>query len=288
MPTNRVLFYLGGAVILTAASSFAQNIAWEGETGVFITPMAYVAPSTSDSFGLPLIKYHYLYGGNVLGNFHEVSITEGVLKRIEFGYTRSFHAGGIVPSLSPLWHDGFNIFTGKIDLVPENAAKKAWMPAIAVGFILRTQVHDVGAAILDKNVTNGDVYLVATKTITQLKVLPIILSGGVRGTNSELWGMGGSAPNFGERAFGAIGFVCKGPSHTSFILAAEFSQQPRHPDQLPTAIIPTTVAYALRFVPSPERRINIDFGVAQIAGQIAPGVNLQARAQVGAQVSYGF
>jgi hypothetical protein len=57
---------------------------------------------------------------------------------------------------------------------------------------------------------------------------------------------------------------------------------------LPTAIIPTTITYAIRFVPTPEHKINFDFGVAQIAGQIAPGVNLQARAQVAAQVSYGF
>jgi len=288
MRTNRIALSLAGVVILTAASAFAQNSGWEGETGVFITPMAYTAPSTSGGFGLPIVGYHYLYGGNVLGDFHEISITVGAFKRLEFGYTRAFHQSGSVPALSPLWHDGYNIFHGKFDLVPENAGKRAWMPAIAVGFILRTQVHDVGAAILDKNVTNGDVYLVATKTITQSKLVPIILSGGIRGTNAELWGMGGNTPNFGERAFGAIGFVFKGPSHTSFILASEFSQQPRHPDQLPTAIIPTTITYAIRFVPLAERKINFDFGVAQIAGQIAPGVNLQARAQVAAQVSYGF
>jgi hypothetical protein len=220
MRTNRIAFSLAGVIILTAASSFAQNSAWEGETGVFITPMAYTAPSTSGGFGLPIVGYHYLYGGNVLGDFHEISITAGAFKRLEFGYTRAFHQSGSVPALSPLWHDGYNIFHGKFDLVPENAGKRAWMPAIAVGFILRTQVHDVGAAILDKNVTNGDVYLVATKTITQSKLVPIILSGGIRGTNAELWGMGGNTPNFGERAFGAIGFVFKGPSHTSFILAS--------------------------------------------------------------------
>ncbi len=172
--------------------------------------------------------------------------------------------------------------------MPENAGKKAWVPALSIGFIVRSQVHDVGAAILDKSVTNGDVYLVATKTITQTKQVPIILSGGIRGTNAELWGMGGNTPNFGERAFGAVGFVFKGPAHTSFILASEFSQQPRHPDQLPKAVIPTTITYAVRFVPAAEHRINLDFGVAQIAGEIAPGVNLQARAQVAAQVSYGF
>jgi hypothetical protein len=285
MRINCLLAVLG---LAAASPACAQNSGWEGETGVFITPMAYTAPSTATGFGLPIVGYHYLYGGKVLGDFQEISIAGGGFQRWEFGYTRAFHNQGSVPSLSPLWHNGYNIFHSKFNLLPENASKKAWVPAISIGFILRTQVHDVGAAILDKSVTNGDVYIVATKTITQSKMVPIILSGGVRGTNAELWGMGGNTPNFQERAFGAVGFVFKGPAHTAFILASEFSQQPRHPSELPTAIIPTTITYAIRFVPTPERKINFDFGVAQIAGQIAPGVNLQARAQVAAQVSYGF
>jgi hypothetical protein len=32
----------------------------------------------------------------------------------------------------------------------------------------------------------------------------------------------------------------------------------------------------------------VDFGVAQVAGQIAPGVNLQARYRMGMQVGYQF
>jgi hypothetical protein len=32
----------------------------------------------------------------------------------------------------------------------------------------------------------------------------------------------------------------------------------------------------------------VDFGVAQIAGKIAPGVDLQARARIGVQLNYGF
>ena len=44
----------------------------------------------------------------------------------------------------------------------------------------------------------------------------------------------------------------------------------------------------MRVVPTPERKLNVDLGVAQIAGKIAPGVDLQARSQVGVQISYGF
>jgi len=100
--------------------------------------------------------------------------------------------------------------------------------------------------------------------------------------------MGGNASAMVGRAFGAAAFVFKEPAHSTVILGSEVSQQPRHPDQLPTAVIPTTFTYCMRVVPTPERKLNLDFGVAQIAGKIAPGVDLQARARIGMQVSYAF
>ena len=133
----------------------------------------------------------------------------------------------------------------------------------------------------------ADFYLVASKTITQTGV-PIILSGGVRGTNAQLWGLGGNAPDWSTQAFGAAGFVIKLPKKATAILAAEIAQQPHHPDQLAVGNIPTTVTYAVRLSPAPGSKLNIDFGVAQVAGQIAPGVDLRARSRLGVQVSYGF
>jgi hypothetical protein len=40
----------------------------------------------------------------------------------------------------------------------------------------------------EKDTTNGDIYFVASKTITK-QDCRIILSGGVRGTNAQLWGL---------------------------------------------------------------------------------------------------
>ena len=37
-----------------------------------------------------------------------------------------------------------------------------------------------------------------------------------------------------------------------------------------------------------KRKFNIDFGMARIAGKIAPGEDLQSRARIGVQVSYAF
>lgn len=270
------------------APAQAQNIGWEGETGVFVTPLAYTAGSPAKGFGSPLVAFHFLNGGGVLGDFYEVSVTEGALGRTEFGYTRALHTRGGDPNLSPLWNNGFNIFHGKVNLVPENTAKTSWVPAISVGFMARSQVCNVGGAMQNKDTTNGDIYLVASKTITQTKKIPVILSGGVRGTNAELWGMGGNASEWSARAFGAVAFVVKLPNKGSVVFGAEVAQQPTHPAQLLNAVIPTTMTYCVRLAPVAESKLNIDFGVAQIAGKIAPGVDLQARSRIGLQISYGF
>jgi hypothetical protein len=274
-------------VIGIAMAAQAQNIGWEGETGVFVTPLAYTASSPAKGLGRPLAAFHYLNGGAVLGDFYNVSATVGAFSRAEFGYTRSLHSLGGTPGFSPLWNNGFNILHGKVNVISENIHKTRWVPAISVGFITRSQVRNVGGAIQQKDTVNADLYFVATKTITQTKA-PIILSAGVRGTNAQLWGLGGNAPEWEIRAFGAVGFVVKLPNKANAIFAVELAQQPRHPDQLPGAVIPTTITYAVRLSPAPESKLNVDFGIAQVAGEIAPGINLQARSRLGLQISYGF
>jgi hypothetical protein len=266
----------------------AQNIGWEGETGVFVTPLAYTAASPNDGFGKPMVGYHYLNGGSVIGDFYEASITEGLLGRIEVGYTRALHSLSGDTTFGPLWHNGFDIVHGKVNLIPENFHKLNWMPALSLGFMAREEVHNVGAAILNKNKNNADFYGAGTKLITQSKYVPILLTGGVRGTNAELWAMGGNATQWKARAFGSVGFVVKLPKKATAVFATEVAQQPKHPDQLPNAVIPTTLTYAVRVTPIAESKLNVDFGVAQIAGTIQPGTNLKARNQIGMQIGYAF
>ena len=52
--------------------------------------------------------------------------------------------------------------------------------------------------------------------------------------------------------------------------------------------IPTTEVYAMRIVPTPKAKLNLDFGVLQAAGTIAPGVDLRVHTRFAAGVSYGF
>lgn len=174
------------------------------------------------------------------------------------------------------------------------------MPAISTGFVVRSQVRNVGGEMQGRDTTNEDFYLVATKTVTQVRKLPMVFNFGCKATNASLLGLAGNAPDYSARFFGSAAFVFKGPARSSLFLAAEALQQPRRVDGLSGASIPTTLAYALRIVPSgafpsshhgwgEERpRFNFDIGVAQVAGTIAPGVNLGARHQLAIGASYQF
>lgn len=266
----------------------AQSLNWEGQTGVFVTPLAYTAASSKDGLGKPIVAFHFLNGGKVLGNFYQASLTVGALGRTEFGYTRDLHSQGSTAGLSNLWGNGFNSFHGKVNFLSENFAKQKWVPAISAGFVARTQVYNVGGWIDGHRTNNADFYVVATKTITETKKLPIVLSAGYKVTNASVLGLAGNAPGYRGRAFGAAALVLKGPSKSTIILGSEVLQEPREVQSLPGAIVPTTLTYAARSVPIANKKFNIDFGVAQAAGQIMPGVNLDARHQFALGISYGL
>jgi hypothetical protein len=275
-------------------SLHAEALGWEGETGVFVTPLAYTASSENQKIH-PVVAYHYFNAGSIIGDFHEMSVTVGLGKRLEFGYTHEFHTFGNDPNLSPLWQNGLEIFHGKVNLVSENYKKEKWVPAISVGFKARANVRNVGnfepaedggMNPMAKGKSNGDIYVVASKVVP-LKV-PIVLNFGVRGTNAMLWGMGGNAPDWQARTFGALAFVFNLPNKGSIVFGSEYAQQPHHPLNFSGLNIPTTLTYCMRVTPSPKHKLNFDFGVAQLAGRVAPGVDLKARHQIGVQMSYGF
>lgn len=287
---HKIFLSLFAALFFLSVSNVcAQGLNWEGQTGAFITPFAYTSASEKDKFGKPQVSFHYLNAGNVVGNHFQTSVTVGAAKRVEFGYTRNFSASGN-SALSGLFSKGFNIFHGKVNLVAENAGKTKWVPAISAGFVARTNITRVGGILspLTKSSNNGDVYVVATKTITQVKELPIVLSFGVKATNASVMGVAGNATAWKGRMFGAAAFVVKGPAKSTLIFGAEAAQQPKFVKGLPGVTIPTTLAYFVRILPKSEKPFNIDFGVAQVAGKIAPGIDLKARHQFAMGISYQF
>lgn len=281
-------FFLFSLLMLLASGALAQGLNWEGQTGAFATPFAYTSESPAGGMGRPQASFHYMNTGEVMGNNMQASVTFGFLKRAELGYTRSFAATGGIAGLSRLFEGGFNTFHGKVTLLPENAGKKAYLPAIGAGFVVRSQVRHVGGVLTAKDTTNGDAYLVATKTVTQVKGLPFLVSAGLKATNASVLAIAGNSSAWQGRAFGALAFVLKGPKKSTLIVGTEALQQPRFIKDLPGATVPTTLTYFLRVVPLKEKPFNVDFGVAQAAGKIAPGVDLKARSQFAMGISYRF
>jgi hypothetical protein len=268
-----------------------------------------------NGLGKPAVGFHFLAGGPVVGDYSTVSVTEGFAKRFEVGYTSEIHAGsnrlpvsGVFPSSEEAYYIGtssqdFSIVHGKAVVIPENAFKTKWVPAVAIGGIFRFNDHNafdgatayitsnfVEADNTAQNTRNGDIYIVATKVITQIsKKVPVLISGGLRGTDASLWGLGGNAPGFSARGFGAAALIFTGPGKSNIIVGSEIAQQPQKIKiGLYSALdVPTSESYAVRFVPSPKHKVNFDAGILHAGGNIG-GLKLNARARVAFGVSYGF
>src|SRR6266481_9358185 len=81
-------------VIVGHRTAVAQSLNWEGQTGVFVTPLAYSVSTGNAPLSIPVVSYDYLNAGPVLGAFHQVSVTVGAFNRAEIGYTGSIHQSG--------------------------------------------------------------------------------------------------------------------------------------------------------------------------------------------------
>ena len=293
------LLFLGG-------SALAQNLTLEGQTGGFITPTAYVVQSNKGSFfSHPAAGYHYIHAGDVIGDVHTLSITEGFGNWAEAGYTRSVHVNGDNPYFSGLWeYSGMNVFHGKGVALKEDAFGAKWVPGVAAGFVVRTGDHFVTGAIDGKTYTNGDVYVAVTKTFAEFHV-PLLLNVGWKATNASIYGIGGQSTRFAGRLFGGVGFPLPGPWGTAIVPAAGFTQEPYHVKDLALVVpggghIPTTLDYAVRITQRKDPRFSFDAGIGQVAGQIGyteiptpagPAivpVNLDARKVFGIGASYKF
>jgi hypothetical protein len=289
--------------------SFAQGLNWEGQTGAILTPFAYTASSPGTRLSKPELAFHYLNGGNVIGNDYQFSITEGLARHFEFGYSGALSsAGSVGPNGSGnfppsyLFSNGFNEFHGKVKILNENAGRKKWIPAIALGTIGRTGIQRGSFFYTPQrpgsSETNGDFYAVATKTLRQKKRLPILLSVGEKVTNASLMGIAGDAPHWQGRTFGAVAFAIRGPASSALAFGSEVLQQPRSVEGLNASLgeratIPTSLSYFVRLVPHMDRSpMQLDFAVTQLAGKICniPGkvVDLNARAQITTGISYHF
>jgi hypothetical protein len=265
-----------------------QALTMDGSSGVFFQPWANVVPSSPGQFNGPTLAYHAVTAGPVAGDYFNVSVEEGFGNWLEFGYTRNSHSDGGDPTLSPLFNfAGMNIFNVKAKVVPENFHKHSWIPAVAIGGVVRTNDPYVSQTFAHKNATNGDIFGVATKLIVVGKTLPLLLSGGVRGTNAEVYGYGGNATNWQARAFGALAIPIR-VKRVVFAPTVEIDQEPHHLQYIPYANIPTTEVYAVRISDFPNQKWAIDIGTGHVASSVYPHIGLKANNALAVALDYRF
>jgi hypothetical protein len=293
------------AAALAAGALHAQQLTLEGQTGGFLTPTAYVVyTARGQFFSHPAVGFHFIDASAVIGKIETVSITEAFANRAEAGYTRSIHQYGDQPTtaatplgLSSLWnYSGMNVFHGKV-IAFKDGQFGAWMPGIAIGGVVRTNDHFVSGAAnktltgADKAYTNGDVYVVVTKTWAKPPV-PFLLNLGWKATNGTIFGIGGQSTRFGGRFFGGLGIPVPLGHGIVAVPSAGFTQEPKtsvnlntllnaalyqceaelacNPASYPlmSAHIPTTLDYAVRVTQRNKPHFAFDIGVGQVAGNI--------------------
>jgi hypothetical protein len=331
-------FFAGAAFValLAAAPALrAQSLNLEGQTGGYIIPAAYTVPSdTGHKFSSPTLGFHYLKAGTTVGDFYISSVEEGYGNWLEFGYSRNNHSNGrdfnvpgssgITSGGSDLWaFDGFNVYNAKGRVIKEDWKGHKWIPAVALGFILRQDDQYVTGALMNNtgttshphpSTTNGDIYAVATKLVRQTKI-PLLLDFGVRGTDAQLYGAGGQAgstPVFTPLApgapcpqecsytnssawyvkpFGGLGIPIPVSKSTHAVVVepgAEIAPEPRYTQNLPQAHVATTEVYGFRFTQLPTFRWTLDAGVGHIGNNLGPGFYIHANTVESVALTYRF
>ena len=239
-----VVFLLAMLTLISGPRLCAQNLTLEGQTGGFITPTAYaVFTDKGHLFSHPAVGYHFVDADKVIGNIHTFSIEEGLANRAEAGYTRVVHTEGDSALFSSLWHfAGMNVFNGKAVAI-KDGQWHAPVPGVAAGFVVRTGDKFVSGALdqeltgVLKSYTNGDIYVVATKTWLH-PPFPFLANLGWKATNATIYGLGGQSTRFGGRLFGGLGIPIPGPFKTAIVPAAGFTQEPPTSKNLNLILVP--------------------------------------------------
>ena len=277
------------AVLVLVPRANAQSLTMDGESGIFLQPLADVVPSPQHKFGGPTVSFHAVDAGPVAGNYINSGVEEGFGNWLEFGYTRSNHTDGGDPTISPLFNfSGMNIFNVKAKVLPANYHGHKYLPAISVGGVLRTNDPFVVQAVKHKNATNGDVYLVGTKLFMIGKKFGFVGSAGVRGTNAQKYGYGGNTVDWEARAFGGVAFPIPIKNVLVITPAFEIDQEPSRIKYVPTARLPTDLIYALRISRFPDSKWSIDIGTGHLGANIGPGLNIKANNALAIAANYRF
>jgi hypothetical protein len=276
-------------VLLFMPRADAQSLTMDGESGIFLQPIAELVPSPQSKFGGPTLSLHAVGAGPVAGNYINLGVEEGFGNWLEFGFTRAQHTNGGDPTISPLFNfTGMNIFNFKTKVLPSNFGGHKYVPTLSLGGVLRTNDPYVVQAIKHQNATNGDVYFVGTKLIMIGRKFGFLANAGVRGTNAQKYGYGGNTVDWEARAFGSVAFPIPIKKLVVLAPAFEVDQEPTRIKYIPAASLPTDLIYAIRLSRLPDSKWSFDIGTGHLGANIAPGINIKVNHAVAFAANYRF
>lgn len=281
-----VLIFAG---LLFSQSIQAQSLNMDGQSGIFLQPMADVVPSPEHKFGGPTLSFHAVDAGPVAADYINVGVEEGFGNWLEFGFTRAQHTNGADPTVSPFFNfTGMNIFNFKAKILTSNYHGHKYLPTISLGGVLRTNDPYVVQAVKHQNATNGDVYIVGTKLIMLGNKFGFVASAGVRGTNAQKYGYGGNTVDWEARGFYGLAFPIPIKNLVAITPAIEVDQEPKRIKYIPTASLPTDLIYAIRLSRLPDSKWSFDVGTGHLGANLAPGINIKANRAVAIAANYRF
>jgi hypothetical protein len=272
------------ATVGFAASVSAQSLNLEGQTGGMVTPFAYVIESEPGHAGAPAIGFHWLNGGEAVGDRFQLSAIIGFVGRLEVGYTKGAVSQGSIDTdeVAKIFDRGFMMVHAKAILVPENSGGTN-APAVSVGFAYRFQRSSL-EGVPGSPVRNGDICVVATKTFSQIKQAPIVISAGVKGTNATPFSFAGNSTGWVARGFVFAGVKLGG----KVLVGAEYAQQPKEIEGVPDVSMPATTAFLVRIVPDRKSKLSLEASLVSLGGDIGAGVDIKANNRFALGIGYRF
>jgi hypothetical protein len=206
----------------------------------------------------------------------------GFLGRLEVGYTKGAVSHASMDEVAKIFDRGFMIVHAKAVLIPENSGGTN-APAVSARFAYRFQRSSL-EGVPGSQVSNGDIYVVATRTFSQIKQAPIVISGGVKGTNATPFSFAGNSTGWVARGFVFAGVKLAG----KLLVGAEYAQQPKEVDGVPDISMPATTAFLVRLVPDQKAKLSLEASVVSLGGDIGGGIDIKANNRFAFGVGYRF
>jgi len=284
-----VVVTLSLSLLMLVSRANAQSLTMDGESGIFLQPVANVVSSPHGNFGGPTLSFHAVDAGPVAGVYINLGMEAGFGNWLEFGFTRAQHTNGGDPAISPLFNfTGMNIFNLKANFLAANYHGHKYVPDISLGGVLRTNDPYIVQAVKHRNATNGDLYVVATKLVMIGNKFGYLANAGVRGTNAEKYGYGGNTVDWEARGFGSIAFPIPIKRLAVIAPAFEVDQEPRRVKYIPVASFPTDLIYAIRLSRLPDSKWSFDIGSGHLGANIAPGINIKVNRVIAFAANFRF